>query len=247
MLFAASTLIVIFLVSLMIGRYSVAPGRALLVIGESLWSIVAPGAAAPAGGLSDIDRTVILTVRLPRVVSAMFVGAALAGSGAVLQGLFRNPLVSPGILGVSSGAGLGAALSILLVGFRAWAIQASAFGFGLLAVLVAVVVSKRGENRSVLMLVLAGVMVGALAQALISLVKYVADPEDTLPTIVYWLMGSLSGVTPASAVQVTPPILVGIAVLLAMRWHINVLSAGRASGNRIDNQEIACAYEQRRR
>ncbi len=205
-------------VALSIGRYPVSLNALLRVIAELFgWSV---------GSISAVDRTVVLAVRLPRVGAAMLVGSALATSGAALQGIFRNPLVSPGILGVSSGAGLGAALCILLFGRNAVLVQISAFLFGILAMMLALGISGRTRKGSVLVLVLAGVVVSAMAEALISLVKYVADPEDTLPAIVFWLMGSLSGVTVRSLLHVVFPIAVGIGVLIMMRWRISVLSLG---------------------
>ncbi len=218
------TLLVATLVlSLSLARYTISPMRVLTVLWESLRSVLVPGSTATIEGTA---RTVVLAVRLPRVLTAMLVGAALATSGATLQGLFRNPLVSPGILGVSSGAGLGASLAILLVGFQAWVVQFSAFLFGMGAVVLVMLISGSSRKTSMLMMVLAGVIVGALAEASISLVKFVADPEDTLPAIVYWLMGSLAGVTADSLRRVAPPIVAGVGLLIAMRWRINLLSLG---------------------
>ncbi|MCG8479089.1 MAG: iron ABC transporter permease [Spirochaetales bacterium] len=208
------------LAALAIGRYHVSPATILGIMAEQFL-----GTGTPA---SSVDRTVLLAVRLPRVATAMLVGAALATSGATLQGVFRNPLVSPGILGVSAGAGLGAALCILLVGRNAALVQLSAFVCGIFAMLTAVAMSGRAPQRTTLMLVLSGVIVSASAEALISLVKYTADPEDTLPAIVYWLMGSLSGVTAASLGHIVVPIAGGLTVLILIRWRINVLSLGDA-------------------
>lgn len=213
------------LFSLSLGRYSIAPRAVLGVLWDALYGLAFPGSPDLIQA-SQTDRAVVLAVRVPRVIAAMLVGAALAVSGATLQGLFRNPLVSPGILGVSSGAGLGASIAILLVGYHAWLVQASAFLFGMAAVVCAMLISGRSSNRSMLMMVLAGVIVGALAEALISLVKFLADPEDKLPAIVYWLMGSLAGTTAVSLGRMVLPVCLGVTVLLAMRWRINVLSLG---------------------
>jgi iron complex transport system permease protein len=211
------------LLSLCLGRYSIAPQRVLLVLWTAVQDLFLP--ASTDFGLQT-ERTVVLSVRLPRAIAAMLVGAGMATSGATLQGLFRNPLVSPGILGVSAGAGLGASLAILLIGYRAWIIQLSAFAFGMGAVMLAMMIGGYSKGRSMLMMVLAGVIVGALAEACISLAKFVADPEDTLPAIVHWLMGSLASVTTVSLFRVAPAILIGTVTLLAMRWRINVLSLG---------------------
>jgi iron complex transport system permease protein len=211
-------LVVLGFVALSVGRYPVSVNALLSIIAELFgWS---------GGTVAAVDRTVVLAIRLPRVLAAMLVGSALATSGATLQGIFRNPLVSPGILGVASGAGLGAALCILLFGRNVILVQVSAFLFGVLAMMLALAISGRTRKGSVLVLVLAGVVVSALAEALISLVKYVADPEDTLPAIVFWLMGTLSGITGRSLLHIVFPIMIGITVLILMRWRISVLSLG---------------------
>jgi len=211
-------LLILGLLALSIGRYP--------VTAETMVRIMAKPFGGSVAGVTAVDRTVVLTVRLPRVLTAMLVGAALATSGAALQGIFRNPLVSPGILGVASGAGLGAALCILILGRNTVLVQGSAFVFGILAMVLAVAISGRAHKRTTLMLVLSGVIVSALAEALISLVKFAADPEDTLPAVVFWLMGSLSGVTTRTLGHVVIPIGTGVAVLILMRWRIGILSLG---------------------
>jgi iron complex transport system permease protein len=172
-----------------------------------------------------IEKSVVLQIRLPRVLLAMLVGAGLAVAGTSFQGLFRNPLVSPDILGVSAGAGFGACVGILVSG-NAIAIQLFAFGFGLLAVVAACMIARLKNGTSLLMLVLAGVIVGALFSALIGLIKYIADPEEQLPAIVYWLMGSMAGSSYRDLLLGAPPILIGGATLLFLRWKINILSLG---------------------
>jgi iron complex transport system permease protein len=172
-------------------------------------------------------ETVILDIRLPRVLAAMLVGAALAVSGSAYQGLFRNPMVSPDILGVAAGAGLGAALAILL-GYGMVGIQGLAFGFGLLAVAttwgIGVSLGKRGDP--VLVTVLGGIIIGTLFSAFISLVKFVADPDNTLPAITFWLMGSLAAIDLPDLAIAAVPILGGLLVLNAMGWTLNVLCFG---------------------
>lgn len=170
-------------------------------------------------------ETVLFQVRLPRIGVAMLVGAALATSGASFQGVFRNPLVSPFILGVSAGAGFGAALAIL-AGGGALAVQISAFGFGALAVVVALVLSRSYNSNPTLVLVLSGVIVGGVFTALLALLKYTADPDNKLPVIEYWLMGSLSSARPAvlaGLAAITVPVL---ALVLALRWRLNLLAFG---------------------
>ena len=171
------------------------------------------------------EEIVVLNVRLPRVLMTMLVGAGLSVSGAAFQGLFRNPLVSPSILGVSAGAGFGACLGILL-SVGSVGIQVLAFAFGLLAVFAAYSISRVRTGSSLLMLVLAGVIVGALFRALIGLVQYFADPEIELPSMVFWLLGSLATASYNDLQWGAPIILAGSAALLLLRWRINLLSLG---------------------
>lgn len=177
-------------------------------------------------GDAGVAETVLFNIRLPRVVAAGFVGAALSAAGAAYQSLFRNPLVSPDILGVSTGAGLGAVTGILL-GFPVVLIQLLGFAGGLIAVFVVVALARmlRGGD-DVLVLVLAGIVVGALAGAAISLVKVLADPYDQLPAITFWLLGSLAGVKTSDIAVTVPVVLLGLAPLVLLRWRIGVLSLG---------------------
>ncbi|MFD2838522.1 FecCD family ABC transporter permease [Azotobacter vinelandii] len=169
----------------------------------------------------------VLGIRLPRILAALLVGAALTVSGASYQGLFRNPMVSPGILGVSAGASLGAALAILL-GYGMFGIQVLAFACGLVAVATTWIIGnglgRRGDP--LLVMVLAGIVVGTLFTAFVSLVKFVADPYNTLPAITFWLMGSLASVELPDLLIASPPILFGLTVLLALSWTLNVLCFG---------------------
>jgi len=187
-------------------------------------------AAGRLTGMSDGAQTpgeiVLLRVRLPRVAAAALVGAALAGAGTAYQTLFRNPLVSPDILGVASGAGLGAVAGILL-SLPVILIQGLAFAFGLttVALVYLIAAAMRGLDRT-LVLVLAGIVMGALAGACISLVKILADPYDQLPAITFWLLGSLAGVKLIDLSIVAPLVLVGLVPLVLLRWRIGVLSLG---------------------
>lgn len=170
--------------------------------------------------------TVLLSIRLPRVLAAVLVGAALAAAGAAYQGLFRNPLVSPDILGVSTGAGLGAVLGIFL-SLPVVGIQLFAFAGGLATVVLVYFVGSLVRNREpILVLVLAGVIVGSLAGAAISLLKILADPYDQLPAIVFWLLGSLASVRAQEVWSAAPLVLAGLIPLVLLRWRINVLSLG---------------------
>lgn len=170
-------------------------------------------------------ETIVLEIRLPRAVLAMCVGAGLAASGAAFQGLFRNPLVSPDILGVSAAAGCGAALAMLL-SVNPFALQLVSFGFGLLGVLLTYLLARTYRATPTLMLVLSGVVVAAFFGALLSAAKYLADPESRLPAITYWLMGSLNGASGRTLLTVLPPLIAGIAGLMLVRWQLNVLAMG---------------------
>jgi len=177
-------------------------------------------------GLPTPGEIVFGRVRLPRVAAGMLVGAALAGAGTTYQTLFRNPLVSPDILGVATGAGLGAVAGILL-SLPVAGIQGLAFLGGLATVGLVYVIAAalRGHDRT-LVLVLGGVVVGALAGACISLAKILADPYDQLPAITFWLLGSLASVKLADLATVAPLVLAGLVPLVLFRWRIGVLSLG---------------------
>jgi iron complex transport system permease protein len=155
----------------------------------------------------------------------MLVGASLSLAGGSFQGLFRNPLVSPDILGVSAGAGFGAALAILLSGDRI-IIQVSTFCFALLAVGIVYSVSKVVRGNRTLSLVLAGLAISSLFSASLSLMEYMANPTTQLPTIIYWLMGSLAALSLNSVIVAAIPMLFGMIVLILMRWRFNVLAMG---------------------
>ena len=176
--------------------------------------------------LTSIDVIVLEQIRLPRVLAAIMVGAALSGSGAAYQNMFRNPLVSPDILGVSAGAGFGASLG-LFFNMPFAEVQALAFLGGVVSVVLTVGVAQVIGRGSTIVLVLAGIVIGAMAQALISLTQYFANPTTTLPRIVFFLLGSLDNVTWSDNLWV-PAVLVAISILMlyALRWPITVLAAG---------------------
>lgn len=175
---------------------------------------------------SESISMILQEIRLPRILAAIMVGAALSVSGAVFQGMFVNPLVSPSILGVLSGASFGAALGMLL-GESLLFIQLTAFVFGFIAVFLALMIGKTYANgNSLLMLVLGGVISSSLFSALLSLIKYMADPYNTLPSIVYWLMGSLSSVTLESVGLIFPWVFVSTLLLVLFGKHLNLMSLG---------------------
>ncbi|MDP4004318.1 iron ABC transporter permease [Methylobacterium sp. NEAU K] len=211
-------LLALALLGLAVGKYPVPLTDLAGVLGHRLLGLPS---RAPAAA-----ETVVMQVRLPRVVAALTVGAALSAAGATYQGLFRNPLVSPDILGVSAGAGLGAVLGIYL-GLPVAAIQGLAFagGLGAVAAVYGVGLAVR-RHDPVLTLVLAGVAVGAALGAGISLLKVLADPYNQLPAITFWLLGSLSSVTLGDVAAVLPAMLVGLAPLVLLRWRMNLMSLG---------------------
>lgn len=213
----AAALVLLFLFSLCIGRYEI-PLRQLPEI------IMAWILGAPAG---DAAETVVFYVRIPRILAAVMIGAALAVSGAAYQGLFKNPMVSPDILGASAGAGFGAALAILL-SLGAWGIQTGAFLFSLAAVaityLTAMAVSRK--NDAVLTLVLVGIVISSLFSSLVSITKYAADTDDKLPAITFWLMGSLSSINAGDLKVMIIPLAAGAALIFLLRWKLNIISFG---------------------
>lgn len=202
--------------SMVVGSFPVPVADVIRV----LWAAATGGDA----GVADNVRAVILQVRGPRVVAALSVGAALAAAGAAYQNLFRNPLVSPDILGVSGGCALGAVAAIL-AGLPILAVQGLAFAGGLSAVglVLAVGAWVRGHDR-VLTLVLTGVVVGSLFGAGIAFAKYVADPYNELPAITFWLLGSFGGVLPRDLAVSLPLVLAGFVPLVLLRWRVNLLA-----------------------
>lgn len=166
---------------------------------------------------------VIMNVRLPRVIAAVLIGCALAIAGASYQGVFQNPLVSPDVLGVSAGATVGAATAILF-GFSHYLNMVFAFLGGLLAVGLCMLLPALTGKKSILALVLSGIIVGGFLSSILGLIKYLADPYSQLPAIVFWQMGSLSKVTYSSLVVAAPLIIICCVFLFLMRWRINALS-----------------------
>jgi iron complex transport system permease protein len=203
-----------------LGLYPIAVGDVL----RSLASLVVPEAAAD---VPEIARRLVLDVRLPRVLAALLIGGGLAVTGVVFQGIFTNPLVDSNLLGVTSGAGFGAAL-VLLVGGAAWMVQASAFGFGLLAVAIAFLGSRLYRSAPTIVLTLMGILVGSLFASLTSLLKYVADPLDALPSITFWLLGGLTGAGWRHVPLLAALVLGGALFFVLVRWRLNVLSMGDA-------------------
>ncbi len=212
--------------ALCIGRIELSPASVFQSIAAKLFG--------GDGGDAQTEQ-ILWIMRFPRVLLALLVGAGLSVAGCAFQSLFSNPLATPDTLGVASGASFGAALGILL-GFGLAGIQAAALIFGGVAV-VLTYVSGMGRGRDVNSFVLAGIMIGSLFSALVSLVKFTADTESQLPAITYWLMGSLNGKSYDTLALGAPLIIVGVAVLYLLRWRLNILplsdDEARASGTNV--------------
>ncbi|WP_418179512.1 FecCD family ABC transporter permease [Aliarcobacter lanthieri] len=188
----------------------------------------------------DLLKSIIFDIRLPRIIAAAMIGASLAISGASFQAMFVNPLVSPGILGVLSGASFGAALGMVL-GWSWFFINISTFIFGFLAVIFALFISYiYSSAKNMIILVLGGIISSSLFSALLSILKYSADPYDTLPAITYWLMGSLSFSTPSIVWNLTIPMLLGVFILIFLSKYLNALSLGdeEAKALGVDTKKI---------
>jgi iron complex transport system permease protein len=204
--------------ALCVGRIALPPTTVLGALGQ--------GMGLSDGGADARAMTIVWKIRLPRVLCAAAIGAALAMAGSAYQALFRNPLAAPDLLGVSAGAALGAVAAIV-AGFSVLLIQAFAFLGGLAAVtlVVAIASATRGHDPA-LTLVLAGVALGALLGAGVALLKVLADPYNQLPAITFWLLGSLTGATLADLHAALPPVAAALVVLFLLRWRINVLALG---------------------
>lgn len=203
--------------SMGMGRVSIAPERVLAILASNVLPI--------AQDWTPAEQLIVMNVRLPRICAALMVGAALAAAGAAYQNLFRNPIVSPDILGVSAGAGFGASMAVMF-NLGALGIQAAAFGTGLLAVLLCFSIGQAINRHSLIVLVLVGVVIAAFFQAMISVLKIVADPIDVLPVITFWLLGGLNKITPADLPVAACMMGASLAALFALRWQVNVMGVG---------------------
>lgn len=213
----ALVLLIVIIASFNFGRY----GVNLIDAGKVLLSQIFPIEQT----WPDNYEKVVIYIRLPRILAAVFIGAALSLSGATYQAVFKNPLVSPDILGAASGASLGAALAIFN-GLGAFWTQAMAFAFSLGAVCLTYMVSGKIKRDPALALILSGIFIGSLAEAFITLLKFMADPENTLPSITYWLMGSLSNVMMSDLTYVLLMMVVFAIPLFLLSWQLNALSLG---------------------
>ncbi len=211
-------LVICVLCSFTLGRYPVTISELLGVLGSKL------GLPIPRYW-TDAVEAAVWNIRLPRVVLSVLVGACLAAAGGAYQGVFQNPMASPDILGASAGAGFGAALAVLLGASSVW-ITAGAFGASLMTVALVFTVSRHARGERILGLILAGIMISSLFQSGTSFLKLVADPNNQLPQITYWLMGSLSGAKWSDIGFVILPMLAGLIPLMLMRWQLNVITMG---------------------
>ncbi|MEN6389167.1 MAG: iron ABC transporter permease [Syntrophomonas sp.] len=209
----------LFFVSLFLGRLMIEPMIVLKILGHSLFNLPVDST------WTEAMEIVVIRVRLPRAIMAGAVGAGLSISGAAFQGMFHNPLVSPFILGVSAGAGFGAALGIVMDG-NLFMIQLLAFVFGIIAVAITYFTSRIYKTTPILMLVLSGMVVSSLFQALLSLLKYTVDTESKLPAIIFWLMGSMGSISMEKLLLGVLPIAIGCIGLYLIRWRMNVMSMG---------------------
>lgn len=208
--------IVLFFASFLMGRYPISPVDVVKTILSPIF---------PQLAVSSTVNTIVWQIRLPRILAAILVGASLSMAGTAFQGIFKNPLVSSDLLGVSNGAGFGAALAILLSGSSV-VIQVFAFILGIISVSITYLISKAYKAGGILILVLSGVAISAFFNSLISGIKFIADPEDKLPEIVYWLMGSLASVTMNEIMMIIIPLFIGFVILYLLRWQMNILAMG---------------------
>jgi iron complex transport system permease protein len=226
----AALLLIAVVFSITLGRFDISVGQ----VASILWDRVIPNAAPD---WTAVQQDVVLSIRLPRILAALLVGAGLAISGAALQGLFRNPLLDPGIIGITPSAGFGGTLAILLTGGGTIVVGA-AFGFGMASLLMVRFLASVKGRTSTLTLVLAGVIVSAFAEAAISIVKLLADPHQKLPAITYWLMGSIAATSYSDVMLMAVAILPPAIVIYLLRFQMNILSLGedkaRALGSPIE-------------
>jgi len=212
-------LLVLAVLCMCVGKYPVTPAETIRIIFGSI--------TGTTGDWDIITENVVMGLRLPRVLASIVVGGSLAASGAVYQGIFRNPLVSPDFLGVSSGACIGAAIAILMAAGTVF-IQLFAFIGGLIAVVLTLSIPKMLRSNSNIMLVLSGIIVGGLMSSIMGFIKYTADPETQLAAITYWEMGSFSYIKLNTLLLILPVIIVPLVVLLRISWWIDVLSLGES-------------------
>ena len=211
--------IAVFLFSVTLGRYSISVPELLDMLWRKMFFLPKTW--------SDSAEIALFNIRLPRIAASILVGGGLAAAGAVFQGLFRNPMVSPDLLGASTGAGFGACLAISL-SIGTLGTQFAAFGFGILAVMLAYGIAKvvnRGSNM-MFTLILTGMVISTMFSAFISILKFVADPNNKLPAITFWLMGGLTAVNIEQLIALVIPLAISIVPILLLRYQLNIISFG---------------------
>ncbi|ETP73656.1 ABC-type Fe3+-siderophore transport system, permease component [Lachnospiraceae bacterium JC7] len=207
---AAIITLMVIVAALCIGRYTISAGDVITYL--------------ISGRENDpMLKTLMWGVRIPRVIIAFITGAGLSVSGVALQAMFGNPLVSTHVLGVSYSAGFGAALGILLFSHFAY-VETFSMIFGFIGMCLTYIISRKKDTNSTLMLVLSGIIVGSVFEALTSFIKYIADPEQKLPSITYWLMGSMAGSSMSDVLYALPLIGTSVLILWLFRWRLNVIS-----------------------
>jgi iron complex transport system permease protein len=210
-------LVLMIIVSFRLGRYPIST--------KELFAILISKIHPVEQFWTDQTEAILLNVRMPRIILGCLVGCCLSAAGAAYQGVFQNPMAAPDILGASAGAAFGAALAILNYG-SSFTITLSAFVFSLLSVALVYLVSRRAKGKDILALILSGIMIGSLFSAGTSYIKLVADPNDQLPAITYWLIGSLAGAQNSHIKFTIIPMAIGLIVLFLLRWQINLLTLG---------------------
>lgn len=210
-------LLISIIVSVTIGRYPIGLKELCGIIGSKIFNI--------EPFWTKTQESLLLIHRLPRIILACLVGCCLSVAGASYQGVFQNPMAAPDILGASSGAAFGAALAILLR-LNSGMITVFAFIAGLATVALVIFTGNRAKGKRVLGLILAGIMIGSLISSCTSMIKLVADPDDQLPAITYWLMGSLNGTAPKDVWFALIPMAIGLVPLFLLRWRVNILTLG---------------------
>lgn len=208
---SAAVLLIVFFLALGVGRYTISPSSFFKVIFNN--------------NADAVDKSVVLSLRLPRTIIALLVGVALSLSGLVYQETFQNKLVSPDFLGVSTGAGLGASVAII-IGITGIFISLTAFVFGIVTMLLTVTIAKLFKNNSPTILLLAGIVIGGFMSAGISFIEFMADTDKQLGEIVYWLLGTFSKATMSDVWVLLPIVAICSLVLFLIRWRINIVALG---------------------
>ncbi len=221
----AFCLLAVFLVSFALGHYDVSLRQVMGILCNAILGPLSGGRLMLPPAWTDTMQIAVLNIRLPRILMACMVGCCLSAAGAAYQGVFQNPMASPDVLGASSGAAFGAALAILL-GASSRMVTLSAFAFSLATIVLVFLIARHAPGLRVVNLILAGVMISSLFSAGTSYCKLVADPSSQLPEITYWLLGSLSGTKITDVQLALPPMVLGCAVLLLIRWRLNLLTLG---------------------